>query len=254
MRIGARFTPGVIALLVLFTATFLSTMVPEAEAFIIRHLLVVPVRALGPAPYQLLTGPLFVLSLLQLLFLGLLLWSVGSAVEQRLGARRLLLYSALTSVATAAGIAAAGRLHVLIKPASLVGHLPAPIEAGPVFLLVLVAFSSLYGSLPVRLWGVGQAISGRALAYFFIALSLLADLFRGQLEQLAGSVLAIAVSAWLCRGHGGGPSLISDLRGLFRRLFRRASTAVRKRSRNLEVLDGGRGGTGRSGTPQRWLN
>lgn len=255
VRIGARFTPGVIALLVLYSVTFLLSMVPEVESFLIHNLLIVPERALGPAPWQLVTGPLCILSLLQLLFLALLLWSIGSAVEQRLGARRLVGYCALSSLAAALGLAAAGRLHMLINPASLVGRQPLPMEAGPIFLLVLVAFSSIYGSLPVRLWGVGQPISGRALSYFFIGLSLVADLFRGQLEQLASSVLAIAAAAWLCRGHGGGPGLASSVGGWLRRLGRRASTAVRRRrAPHIEVLDGGRSGSGRSGGGQRWLN
>jgi membrane associated rhomboid family serine protease len=255
VRIGARFTPGVIALLVLYSVTFLASMVPEAEAFIVHNLLIVPERALGPAPYQLVTGPLCILSLLQLLFLALLLWSIGSAVEQRLGARRLVGYCALSSLAAALGMAAAGRLHALLAPVSLAGRLPLPMEAGPIFLLVLVAFSSIYGGLPVRLWGVGQPISGRALAYFFIGLSLVADLFRGQFEQLFGSVLAIATAAWLCRGHGGGPGLLSSLGSTLRCLSRRASTAVRRRrASHIEVLDGGRSGSGRSGGGQRWLN
>jgi membrane associated rhomboid family serine protease len=266
VRIGARFTPGVVVLLVLFTASFLLTQVGVVRAFVVRHLVVIPVEALGRAPYQLLTGPLFVFSFLQLLFLGILLWSIGSAVEQRLGARRFVLYSLLSSVAAALGIAATGRLHALINPASLAGELPIAIEAGPVFMMVLVAFSSLYGSLPVRMWGIGQPISGRALAYFFIGLGLLADLLRMQIEQLVGSLVAIGVSAWLCRGHGG-PSLLSDLGGFFRRLGRRLSLAIRRRrAGGIEVLDGGRapssrsgrtapsGRSGSSGGRDRWLN
>lgn len=254
VRIGARFTPGVVALLVMFVAGFLLTQATVTRAFIVHHLVVVPVEALGRAPYQLLTGPLFVFSFLQLLFLGILLWSIGSAVEQRLGARRFIVYSLVASIADALAIAATARLHLLIDPRTLVAESPVAIEAGPVFLLVLVAFGSLYGSLPVRLWGVGQPIQGRWLAYFFIALALVSDLFRWQPEQLVGSLVAIGVSAWLCRGHGG-PSLLSDLWGGLRRTGRRLSLAVRRRrAGNIGVLDGGRAPSSRSGGRDRWLN
>src|SRR4051812_44678221 len=100
-RIGSRFTPGVIAVLVVFSITYLLGLVPRLGELITDHLLLRPGQALGWRAYQILVAPLVMTSLIPLLFVALLLWSLGSAVEQQAGTRRFLGWLAGGSLAAA---------------------------------------------------------------------------------------------------------------------------------------------------------
>ena len=75
------------------------------------HLLLIPSLALGKQPWRLLTAPLVVLSPFALVFLGLLLWSIGSAVEQRIGPRRIVGWSVAVLLLTSLVVALLGRVH-----------------------------------------------------------------------------------------------------------------------------------------------
>jgi membrane associated rhomboid family serine protease len=234
IRLGGRFTPGVMWILGLYVVTFVLLQLPGVGDFLAAHLLLQPAQALGVRPYQLLSGPLFMTSFFSLLFLGILLWSVGSAVEDRLGTRRFLVWAGLGSLASA--IAAAGIGRLLPGGQSL---LVVALDGSAVFQLVLVAFAHFYGDVRVTMWGVGQPISGRALSYFFVGLGLAADLLAQRWPHLAAAAAAVLCTLLLCRGG-------RDLTAPFKRLFR-----SRRMPKGMQVLDGGRS-AGRG--PQRWVN
>lgn len=240
IRLGGKFTPGVIFILALYAVTYVLLQLPEVGSFLAQTILLRPTQALGTRPYQLLTAPLFMTSILALGFVALLLWSVGSAVEQKLGTRRFLLWAGLTSLVSTIAAAAVGRL--IGGPSQVV-----LLDGTALFPLVLLAFAQFYGDVRVTLWGVGQEVSGRGLSYFFVGLGLCTHLFGQQWAQLAAAVAAVLCTLLL--GHGGG-GLWAALR---RRLRRQRSTG------GLQILDGGRLGTpargpGSQGGPQRWVN
>lgn len=245
-RLGSRFTPGVIAVLVVFAITHVLQYLPDpVRSFWAQHLILTPRLALGREPYQLLTGPLMMISGFSLLFLGILLYSIGSAIEDRLGTRRFLSWLALLSVLSAVAAAAVGRL----LPSQ--GYVPVALDGGAVFMLVLVAFADFYGDLPVRMWGVGQTVSGRGLSFFFLCLGLLAELLRGQWPQLAASVASVAGAFMLC--GAGGPTIGRLRRRLTQWMRRRRSGPGNGPS--IQVIDGGLSGLGgKKRPPQRYVN
>lgn len=246
-RLGARFTPGVIALLAVFGATYLLQLIlPESlRNFIATYLVLQPNQALGLRPYQLIVAPTLMTSLISYLFLALLLWSIGSAIEDRVGTRRFLSWSASASFAAALTAAIVGRLFGLIWPQLLTQ--PVPFEAQPVFMATLVAFGSFYGRMPVTMWGIGQPVSGRGLSYFFIGIAFVADLWRQQWLQLAADVGA-AGWTWLL--------LYAPWQGGLGRL--RALFPAKKKRHGLGVIDGGLGPSGRpkadKDKQERWVN
>jgi membrane associated rhomboid family serine protease len=239
IRLGGRFTPGVLVLLLLYAVTYVLLQLPGVGEFIGDQLMLRPALALGTRPYQLLTAPLLMTGLFALIFLGLLLWSVGSAVEQKLGTRRFLLWAGLCSLASALAAAAVGRL----VPGQ--GLAVVALDGSAVFQLVLMAFAHFYGDMPVTMWGIGQPVSGRGLSYFFVGLGLCTDLFGQRWPHLAGATAAVLCALLLGRGGSG-------LLTYFRRLWRRS-----RRPSGMHVVRGGRAGSSTPsprGTPQRWVN
>lgn len=197
VRLGGRFTPGGFLILGLYAFSYLLLQLPGVGDFFADRFLLQPALALGTRPYQLLTAPLFMNSLLSLGFLALLLWGVGSAVEQKLGTRRFLLWAGLTSLAASLAAAAVG----LLVPGA--HRQPVPLDNLALFPLVLLAFAQFYGDLRVTVWGMGPDVSGRALAYFFVGLGLGADLLARQWPQLAAASAAVVVTLLLGHGSAG---------------------------------------------------
>lgn len=233
-RIGSRFLPGGRAILALYGATYLLGLIPAVEAWMVRNLLLRPDEVFGWRAYEVLTAPAIMTSFFALLFVGLLLYSIGSAVEAQTGTRRFVGLMASASVVAAVMAAAVGRLFggAAMRPVLFDGQ--------PVFLAVLVAFAHFYGSLPVRMWGIGEPISGRGLSYFFIGLALLADLLRHEWLQLVAELSAVGFMLLVFH---------RPWRGLMARLRRRVRHVTTARRRGtLEVLDGGR----KDGP--RWIN
>lgn len=247
IRLGAQWTPGVKALCALFGLSFLASLLPGAEKLLFGQLVLVPSQAIGPKPWQLVTGPLLMLGanplqgLLQLVFLGFLLYSVGSAVEARLGTARFLRLSAAASVLAALAAALIGR------PFEGLRDTPVLLSAEPVFLFVLGAFAQLYGAERMTFWGVGQPVSGRVLSYFFIGLALVMHLIRGSWLDLAAAIVATAVG--LAVGPGG-------LGGLWLRLRKGVKEwQLRRARRRYKVIDGGLRPPGaRRPSNDRWVN
>ena len=253
MRIGGRFMPGGIALFVLFAVTYLLTAFGPAplQNFIVSYLVLQPNQALGFKPYQLVIGPTLMTNFISLLFLGLLLWSVSSAIEQRVGTRKFLLWSAGASGAAAILGAGFGRLLGLVWPQY--AGMPLLFDAQPVFMSTLVAFAHYYGNMPVTMWGVGNPVSGRGLSWFFVCLGFAADILRQQWLLLAAEIGAVLFMMFVL---GGASGIGTTLRGgwkWFRGLF--------GKRRRLGVMDGGlgRGQFGGMSSPsskpkERWIN
>jgi membrane associated rhomboid family serine protease len=232
IRIGSQFTPGVKVVLGIFCATWVLALLPEPVAGFVRsQLVLVPSQALGPKPWQLLTGPLLIiganplLGLINLLFLGLLLYSLGSAVEGRLGKGPFLRLLLLASVLSALLGAAVGRLLPSAR------EVPILLSGEPVFLAVLACFARLMGHHRMTLWGVGQPVSGRAIAYFFIGLVLCTHLLRGLMPDLVAAITATGVG--LSQSGQGRLRPILTLRKWIK------EWQIRRARRRYKVLDGG---------------
>lgn len=287
-RLGSRFTPGVIALLALYGASFLLSLIPRVRQVMETYLILRPEQALGRRPWELLTGPLLLTNFFPLLFLGLLLWSIGSAVEEQVGKRRLWLLAAGSSLVASLSAALVGRILPALH--DRLAHVGSPrfarfldalipttadqlvaLDGGPVFMMVLLAFARLYPTLKVTMWGIGEPVSSRTLSYFFIGLGLVADVLRTQWPELGGAVGALVGTHLLLQR--GGPSLLSRLRARFFPKRRKKPVAARTKSGiEVVVLDGGRAGQrspygsssdspkprssggGRGGSKDRYLN
>lgn len=227
VRLGSQFTAGVRALLLLFAVTYVAGLIPPLDRWIVQHLMLQPAAAIGRAPYQLLTAPLLMSSLISLLFLGLLLWQIGSAIEGRIGTRKFLQWSASTLFVSTLSAALVGRIWP--SQASLL----LPIDGHPLFPLLLLGFAHYYGGTQARMWGIGEPVSGRGLAYFFVGIGLAADLLSGRWLGLVAQLSAIGWTLLLLRAPW--PAL------------------RRKPARKLGVMDGGSPFRA-SPSEQKWLN
>lgn len=259
-RLGGRFTPGVKALIWLFGLTcFLFNLgrLPALRSVMeitLQQLVLQPALALGMKPWQLLTGPLLQLDPIGYLFTVLLLWSMGSAVEQQIGTRAFLRLCALSSLAAALVAAGVGRLW----PGK--GEVPVLFEAGPVFLGLLGAFGRLFAKEKVTMFGVGQPVSAWSMTLFFMGLSAAMYLLRTPPHwvELSGACAAAAVG--LSIGRGGAPRPWLELRRLIK------DAQLRWHRRKYKVMDGGLAQPGRGPGPsagptggrpspdRRWVN
>lgn len=236
MRIGGRFTRGALGVLALFALTCavaqVANIAPQLGIGRVLNVLVLhPRQALGTRPFQLLTAPLLQLSFLQLLFTGLLMYSVGSAVEQMLGTRRFLrlcVQASLLGALTAAGL---GRLLDLAGGGLIDGNAPVLLEGSPVFMALLGAFAVLFGEHQATLFGMGRPLSVRMLSGFFIVLGIVIALLAGRPLEAAASLAAVLVGL-----RAGGVPLRLALRDLLGRARRRRAEAERRR---FTVLSGG---------------
>ena len=133
-----------------------------------------PIAAIGHSPYQLLTAPLLMNSLISLFVPG------ASALADRQRHRRAhrhpqvsAWWSASTLFVSTLAAALVGRFFPVL------GAIPLPIDGHPLFPLLLLAFAHYYGTTQARMWGLGEPVSGRGLAYFFIGIGLVLACCRG---------------------------------------------------------------------------
>lgn len=255
--LGARFGRGARLIMGLYTLTFVLGLIEPIASFIQDFLLLRPALAIGPRPWQVLTAPFILFSpeprsaLIQLLFLGLLLYSVGHAVEGRLGTPRYLRNLALSSVIASVGAALCGRL--------LPGYAGSIVYLGsePVFIATMTAFAALYGDMQVLPFGIGRPVSGRTLTLVILGLILFMQAVTLRFPDLTASILAALGGFHIGTGKRFAPilrarALLKDIQ------LRRARSKV-------QVLDGGKARPGRRG-PQnagrgpgpgpggRWMN
>lgn len=245
IRLGGRFTLGTKILMGLFAGTFVLGNVPAIQRFLLQWLVLRPAQALGPRPWQLLSGPLLIFDFLQLLFTGLLLYFIGSAVEQILGTRRFLRLCAVASLGAALCAAALGR----VWPGR--GQELVLFEATPVFMALLGAQAGLLGDHQATLFGMGKPLSVRTLSAFFIILGLVLYLVNRHYLMAAGSLTAALIGLRVGQGR-------LDPLGRLRRMLdaHRARRAEAQR-RRFTILSGGL--PPRPPRPQRpedrrWLN
>lgn len=227
VRLGSQFTAGVRALLILYAVTYVAGLIPPLDIWIAQYLMLRPIAAIGGAPYQLLTAPLLMNSLISFLFLGLLLWQIGSAIEERIGTRKFLQWSASTLFVSTLAAALVGRFFPVL------GAIPLPIDGHPLFPLLLLAFAHYYGTTQAQMWGMGQPVSGRGLAYFFIGIGLVAGLLSGQWLSLVSQLAALGWSFLLLRRPWAGLQL--------------------RKPRKLKVVDGGQPWRAKP-DEAKWLN
>lgn len=242
VRLGGRLTRGVQVVLGVYAAAFVLSTIPAVGRFMADHLALRPAQALGPQPWQLFTAPLLLFSFIQLLFTGLLLYFVGSAVEQILGTRRFLRLCVSASLAASLCAAALGRVwprHGL----ELITF-----EAAPVFMALLGAQIGLFGEQQALLFGMGKPVSVRALSIFFMGLALFAYLWNGHYLLTAAALCAVAVG--LRAGHVSLDP-VGRARRLWRTLRKKRAEAQRRR---FTVLSGGLPPQPQKPHERRWVN
>jgi membrane associated rhomboid family serine protease len=190
--IGARPTAGATGLLVAETAVFLVYAFLNQPGWIVQHLALTPVRALGREPWQLITVGLVHLHGLRLISSLIGIWVFATAVEQRSSRLRMLVIFGAAQVAGALAIAGVGRL--LAPQAHFDGCSPG------VFGL-MAAFGVLYGPVPLRFFGLLE-MRGRTMALLVIGLSLLTSLLNQDFVSVAGDVAGLLVG-WAVTARAG---------------------------------------------------
>jgi membrane associated rhomboid family serine protease len=171
---------------------FLAYMLLDAPAWAPAHLALHPRRALWPEPWQLVTSGFFHPRALPLFFSAFTLWIFGSAVEQRLGTRRMITVFIGSQVAGAVAWAVAGLL--LGSDVPLTG-------CGPGGLGLVAAFGVAYKGVPLSLFGAAQ-MKSRVLALILVGFAAVQSLLHGDLVDLAGLLVAAGVG-WVLAGHRG---------------------------------------------------
>src|SRR5215203_2053953 len=82
--VGLRPSPGIIAVLVTLTAAFI-LLKAAATPEMLQHLVLIPRRALGPEPWQLVTNVFVHVRFGTLLSAAIGIWLFGTPVEQQAG-------------------------------------------------------------------------------------------------------------------------------------------------------------------------
>ncbi|MSP59758.1 MAG: rhomboid family intramembrane serine protease [Myxococcales bacterium] len=190
--LGARPTSGATLLLILETAAFLVVvfLTPGLREWVTSHLALVPRRALGPEPWQLVTSGLIHLNPLALAGSLMGIWFCATALEQLTSKSRMLTTFVVAQIAGAAAIAAVGRL---LSPEAIFGGC-SPGVAG-----MIAGFGVYLGAVPVHLFGMVQ-MRGRTAALLFLGLPVLIDLLNQQWIGLAGWLAGAAAGYALATG------------------------------------------------------
>jgi len=239
-QLGLRPDRGVIALLIVYLAGWGALHVEPISSFVVQHFILVPRRAIGPEPWQLITSQFFLIRLRMVLGVAVTLLFFGNTMEQMLGAKRLWI---VWLVGGFGGSLAAALVGLVLAPNS-----PMPgLGAGSALLVVYAIMLSdrrgmLFGSTPVR---VG------AIAWFWLgiqALGAVVDMGEGnavggilELTEMAGGCLA---GWWLAHAFKGGRGASIGVRDSLDRF------KLWRLRRRYQVLDGGRKG----GKDKRYLN
>lgn len=217
--IGLRPSSGVVAILLTLLAFALFWSVAGRPLWVARHLMLVPSRALGPEPWQLITYALWHTSLMALLSSAIGLWFFGTPVEQRLG--RGALFRVVGAAALAGGLAQAA-LGRLVAPQAVVAG------AGPVALGCIAAFGVALRRAPLLFFGVAR-VQAETLAVIFVAVSAVMHLMASDFVGLAGALGGAGAGALAARAPSGS--------GVRRRWERFKKWRIRRRYR---VIPGGR--------------
>jgi membrane associated rhomboid family serine protease len=175
--------------------------------------------------WQLVTYAFFEADPLGVIFGGLIVWSIGGALEAMWGRRRFLRFC--LGIVVAAGVATS--LLALVLPS-----LVAPLYPGGMVLsgALWVAYGLHIGRAQANFWGLPMSGNGLALVGAgFVAL----NAAFGGLALVIPEAFAMLFTWWLVRGQGPG-----ELWTRFRSW--RLDRDLKKRSAHLKSLDGGRSG------------
>ena len=153
------------------------------------------------------------------------LWFVGATVEQALGRRRFLVLFLGTGIL--ANVAVAFVMAALRWSGVYTG-------CGDAVLALFVALGVIYGPTQVRVLGP-LVLQARVLAAILVGFSVVSALAQAAWPSLAGTLVSVCLGYFLAGGRWGA------LSGWLGRLRPKRRRSV------LEVLEGGRGRSGRSG-------
>lgn len=208
----------VAGILVALVASYVLFTVGPLGGFARAHLALVPGR-LARQPWTVLSSAFLHASFGALVSSALGLWFFGGPLGDGVGARRLLV---VLIGATVAGSLASALLAFKLAPnAVLVGAAPATMAA-------IAGFGAVYGSSPVRLFGVSE-LKASTCAIAFLILSGVLYLMSGDLLGLAGAAAGAAV--------GAASTLKIDIAFLRQPLAKLRRWRIRRRYR---VIPGGR--------------
>jgi len=231
--IGARPTTGTGSLLAAQVAAFLAYQLLGRPTWVDQHLALVPERAIGLEPWQLLTSNFVHLgggaqALVSIIFGAITLWIFGGAVESaagRGGLLRVWFGSHLVGALAAAAIGRAGGLPI--------------VACGMEFssLGLIAAFGAAFGNAPVSFFGVAQ-MRGRTVAYVLLGLFAVQMLLARDVIGIVGGALAAGAGLLAMRWKSGWTKKIPLWRDQLR---------MWRLRRKYKVIQGGR-------EPKRYMN
>ncbi len=223
---------GVISILATLAAIWLTTKIGgQSLNGLLEHLVLIPARAIGPEPWQLVTSNFINLRLVDIFSASLALLFFGNAVERQRGLAGVWKVFVIGGFF---GALAAGLVGRLIEPqAVLVGSMGAATA-------MLTAFAAGAGSRPLNLFGTTE-IRPATMAWIWLGISAFQAVLSLEdhpwqtvvleLVMLAGA----AAAGWVIGGGGWS----------FRGTFDKISGGAKRR--RYVVLQGGRDG-------KRWVN
>jgi membrane associated rhomboid family serine protease len=208
-------TLGVKALLILYAACFVPVLLGGTlgiDGFLVRYLMLSNEGLLGHLYlWQPLTHQWLHDGFLHLLFNGLVLYSFGGPVEQRLG------WPKLVALVHACGLGGA--------LATILTRLVFPVAIGPEGFSVVqtvgasggiygvvMAFSLYHWDAPMRLLLIPGAVQGKWLIPAFLAIDVLMTLLGGAPLALASHVGGALTALLLLGSTGGLRPLLDDLK------------------------------------------
>jgi membrane associated rhomboid family serine protease len=222
--ITERLSPVVRALVVIDAVLFcFYLLVTPARVFFNDHLTLGPPFWQGEF-WQPLTSLFVHIDFLSFAFNIIGLWFVGASVERTVGTRRFLVLFLVSGVV--ANLATAG-------VALATGDMSLVPGCGRAVLALFVAFGAAFGKTPTRVLG-GLVMEARILTAILVGFALVADLAAGTLPGFAGSVVAVILGYVLSGGRGQ----------FIRKMF--GGMKAKKARRRYQVLEGGRGSSGRT--------
>lgn len=183
--LGLRPTGAVLGLLGVMAAVSLADALLGHPPALRAHLGLIPQRALGPEPWQLVTTAFVHLHLGSLLSTAITLWFFGAPVEQQLGRARFFL---LFLVATVAGSVVSSGLALLAHATVLLAG------AHAASIGVMAAFGGAFAGMPIALFGV-QQMKASTCALVFIVIALVIQASAGDFIGLGGSI-AGGIAGW----------------------------------------------------------
>jgi membrane associated rhomboid family serine protease len=225
-RSTVRPSAALIAVLTIDTAIFVLAHVLRNPGRILVHLVLIPRRALGPEPWQLVTNAFVHLRFGALLSTAIVLWFFGAPLERLLGQKRTL---SLLAVATLVGSLASAGLGRAIAPEAMVtGGLP-------MSMAMIAAFGVAGGAQQVALFGLTR-MRASTCAALFLGFTAVISLMHADWLGLAGGCAGAGVGALM-----GAPAL----EGLGARARRWSQSYKRWRiRRRYRVIPGGRDSRG----------